>query len=374
MSRVVYSARDYKLVSSFETVRETLLQDRYSDRLSKPLAYWALPNDRRLPLAFLNRSIGDLVNTPFDELSATPGIGQKKISSLVKLLMRATKDQPPAVPFGLSELAEERNLDLRIDPGARFDAFLVSEALWSEWTETVRSQELGDECLGRIADSLNSMPTVIWEKRLADYQNLTLMEIRQLRTHGEKRVRCVLQVFHKVQEAIRRIGDDMEELRRQLGSPRIRAVTEWCRGRIAAPTGPTSNEVRTYLAEPLLKQIEIDCGGQVHQIACQRLGIDCEPMSVRTQAQALGVTRARVYQLLDDCHKVVSVRWPEGKSLLDQLTARLGMQPLNSQHDDSLFVATRQLCFPDRAQAIYPNSAAIPHQQPSVHHGHPERH
>ena len=126
MGRVAISAQDFKLVCSFETVRETLLRDRYSDRLAKPLAYWALPNDRRLPLAFLSRSIGELVNTPFEELSATPGIGQKKISSLVKLLMRATRDQPPAVPFGLADLADERGLEPNI-AGAPFDAFMVSE-------------------------------------------------------------------------------------------------------------------------------------------------------------------------------------------------------------------------------------------------------
>ena len=51
MGRTI-SAQDYKLVCSFETVREALLQDRFTDRLVKPLAYWALPNDRRLPLVF----------------------------------------------------------------------------------------------------------------------------------------------------------------------------------------------------------------------------------------------------------------------------------------------------------------------------------
>ena len=60
MGRAI-SAEDYKLVSSFESVKSTLLQERFADRLTKPLAYWALPNDRRLPLAFLGRSIGDLL-------------------------------------------------------------------------------------------------------------------------------------------------------------------------------------------------------------------------------------------------------------------------------------------------------------------------
>src|SRR4029079_13306754 len=107
MTKIV-SAEDYKIVSNFQALRKQLLEDKYSDRLEKPLAYWALPNDRRLPLAFLGRTIRDLLAPPFEELSATPGIGQKKISSLVKLLSRATKDHPPAVPFGLNEINETK--------------------------------------------------------------------------------------------------------------------------------------------------------------------------------------------------------------------------------------------------------------------------
>src|SRR4051812_22923730 len=103
------SVDDYKLVSSFHSLRKTLLQEKYADRWDKPLAYWALPNDRRLPLAFLGRSIKDLLATPFEDLTATPGIGQKKISSLVKLLSRAIKDRPPSVPFGMAELSEKKS-------------------------------------------------------------------------------------------------------------------------------------------------------------------------------------------------------------------------------------------------------------------------
>jgi hypothetical protein len=117
--------------------------------LSKPLAYWALPNDRRLPLAFLGRTLGDLLSTPFEELSATPGIGQKKISSLVKLLHRATRDEPPAVPFGLTDLAAEihngggSNGNSNGGSG-RFDPALVSEALWSRWRDAVKTLNLGN--------------------------------------------------------------------------------------------------------------------------------------------------------------------------------------------------------------------------------------
>ena len=46
------SAEEYKLLSSFEDVRRTLLDDGHKDRLEKPLAYWALPNDRRTHTEF----------------------------------------------------------------------------------------------------------------------------------------------------------------------------------------------------------------------------------------------------------------------------------------------------------------------------------
>lgn len=357
MRRPSVSVRDYELVSSFETIRNTLLEDRFRDRLSKPLAYWVLPNDRRLPLKFLNRSIGELLETPFEELSATPGIGQKKISSLVKLLMRATEDQPPTVPFGNGNDGNHHSESHQLDPGAEFNASLVSEALWSEWTTKVKELGLGDERLGRVAESLASMPTVIWTKSLGEYENLSLAQIRGLRTHGEKRVRCVMRVFHRVHEvATKYEAEGTDVIRRKLGSERVLEMTRWIQGQIAAPSLPSVEDVQTNLADRVLEQIMVDCGESVHRIAVQRLGIESQPMSVREQAQAMGVTRARIYQLLDDCHKVIDVRWPQGRGLLDRMTAKygayLGLEPINA----ALFLAVRQLCFPDRNE-VEPKSA-----------------
>ena len=63
-----------------------------------------------------------------------------------------------------------------------FDPALVSEALWSQWRETVKSHNIGQEKLGRLAPTLQALPTVIWHKPLSDYVNYTVAEIRQLRT------------------------------------------------------------------------------------------------------------------------------------------------------------------------------------------------
>ena len=99
------SVDDVQLEASFQSVRKTLLEKGRTDRLAKPLGYWVLPNDRRLPLAFLNRTLNDLLSTPYQELTSTPGIGQKKISSLVKLLLRATVDELDAVALRVLPLA-----------------------------------------------------------------------------------------------------------------------------------------------------------------------------------------------------------------------------------------------------------------------------
>jgi hypothetical protein len=346
----VASVEDYKIVSSFQSLRKTLLDDRFADRLEKPLAYWALPNDRRLPLAFLGRTIKDLLATPFEELSATPGIGQKKISSLVKLLSRATKDHPPAVPFGLSELTETKKapvVEVPREQTSGFDPSIVSEALWSQWQRTVIENHLGREKLGRLAPTLEALPTVIWHTPLEFYVNRTVAEIRQLKTHGEKRVRVVLEVFYLVHEMLASAGT-AEHLSLRIAPRFIQPIEDWIARRLHQGGVPTRDEVRDNLTVPLLDQILIDSGATIHELSESRLGINDVPQSVRQQAKRMGVTRARVYQLLEDCSRVMDVRWPEGQMLLAQLSAKLHADATSA--DLSLFDATRELFYPDKGQ------------------------
>ena len=92
------SVEELQVASRFEGLRKLLLSEPYADHLDKPLAYWALPTDRRLPLAFLGRRLRDLLSVPFVDLSATPGIGRKKMGSFVQLLARAANTDPALLP------------------------------------------------------------------------------------------------------------------------------------------------------------------------------------------------------------------------------------------------------------------------------------
>lgn len=338
----------YRLSSSFDAVRKVLLEDRFADRLAKPLAYWALPNDRRLPLAFLGRTLDDLLKTPFEQLSATPGIGHKKITSLVRLLHRATRDEPPAVPFGFEERSAEEAAPARPQPlrNGEFDASVVSEALWSQWRETVRGHDVGEQKLGRLAPTLQSLPTVIWHTPLSSYLDYTVAEIRQLKTHGEKRVRVILEVFYVAHQALAQ-AEQLDHLSISLTPRFIAPLQDWMQTCTDATTAPSDDELREGLVKPLVAQIGVDAGDTVSRLAEGRLGLRVMPQSVRTQARKMGVTRARVYQLLEDCGKIMNVRWPEGRRAFERLAAHFAAVKPDAA-TMRLFEATRELFYPEK--------------------------
>jgi hypothetical protein len=339
------SAEDYKLLNSFEAIRKKLSDDKFADRLEKPLAYWVLPKDRRLPLAFLGRSVKELLATPFGELSATPGVGHKKINSLVRLLNRAVDEEPAATEFGDRSVGGVAS-EPRVPRNGKFDPATVSEPLWAQWRETIRRHNLGDEPLGRLAPTLQALPTVIWQTPLSFYLNYDLADIRRLKTYGEKRVRVVLEVFHVVHDVLKDVPEGGHLVIR-LVPKAVPPMEAWINQVLQRPNLPDFEETRQNLALPLLNQIKIDAGDTVHELAEGRLGLQAAPQSVRTQSRQMGVTRARVYQMLEECIKLMNVRWPEGKLLLAQLAEKLATDSEGKQ-SLALCSAIRELLYPTK--------------------------
>ena len=135
------SADDVKLATNYDSLRSTLLKDEYAGRLDRPLAFWALPSDRRLPTALLGRTLRDLFNDSFDQLAATAGIG-RKLETLIKLLVRATKEDAPEANIENLPGADEKPAD-GLDEGGKFDPLRVSEMVWMRWRDTVRRHGVG---------------------------------------------------------------------------------------------------------------------------------------------------------------------------------------------------------------------------------------
>lgn len=352
------SADDVKLMNSFEAIRKTLLASPRQDRLHKPLAYWALPSDRRLPLAFLSYTLHELLQQTYDELASTAGIGRKKMQSLVKLLHRAAKDEPVAV--AAPEVAEEPAV-IAASNGHHdgpFDPGMVSEFTWAKWCQTVRAHGIGHELIGRLAPSLQSVPTVIWNTPLSFYLDMTLAEMRQLKTHGEKRVRVVLEVFHRVHQMLTRV-DPARGLTIRLTPRFVGQIEDWIHEVYSRKFPPAVNELEERMVQPILSQLEIDAGTIVAAIARARLGVGADHQSVRNQARQLGVTRARIYQLLEDCHHVMQVRWPDGRRQIDELAQWLDQN--NSSADCANQIASlRELLYPLKFDSVAEHLIAQP--------------
>jgi hypothetical protein len=300
---------DARQAACFERLKSTLLADKYKDRLAKPLGHWALPNDRRLPQALLGRPLADVLSRPFSEIAATRGIGPKKIESLFVLLSRAAAQQPPGVDLVAARAPDFHVAEIEADPnvddlswtrsvatagdltplGAEFDAGIVSEALWQVWQRDVLELGVGDLTIGQVVDSLDGVPTVLWQTPLE----------------------------------------------------------KWIERCLASETAPMASEIAAQFAAPLLTQIQRDCGEGVARLAEERLGTMGKPHSVRSQARRLGVTRARIYQLFEQCGKAIEVRWPAGRALTRRLEGELATRTRDGERL-RLFNAAVELCYPRR--------------------------
>src|SRR3954454_8911540 len=321
MARKAISNDRYSLIGTYERLRKSLIERPDDGRLDKALSYWVLPTDRRLPIAFLDRLVRELLSQPFDELMATPGVGHKKILGFFDLLKRAAKAATPDAPFGLSNQDTAKKQKPATSSG--FDAAVVSESLWSQWCETIRRFGLRYEKLGRLAPTLQSLPTVIWHSRLEEYADRSLADIRSLKTHGEKRLHAILEVFCTVHEALA-TATLQENIDLVLVPRFVPPMSRWVMETVGRPDLPPVDEIHQHIVKPMVQQIKIDLGDQVAGLAATRLCLDDNSPSVKQQAEAIGVTRARVYQLLEDCAKVMDVRWPEGRWLFAPLASRFG--------------------------------------------------
>ena len=321
MARKAISNDRYRLVGTYERLRKSLLERPDDGRLDKALSYWVLPTDRRLPIAFLDRTLRDLLSLPLDELMAH---ARRRPQENPRLLRPAEAGvEGRHARCAVRPQHRSRQAPQKSPEPIGFDATIVSESLWDSWCETVHRYGMGPEKLGRLAPSLQSLPTVIWHSRLEEYADRSLADIRSLKTHGEKRVNAILEVFCTVHEAL--ATATLQENIDVVVVPRfIPPLTRWLMETVAQPDLPPVDELHQHIVKPMINQIKIDLGDQVAGLAASRLCLDENAPSVKQQAETIGVTRARVYQLLEDCAKVMDVRWPEGRWLLAPLATRFG--------------------------------------------------
>ncbi len=298
-------------------------------------------------MAFLGRTLKDLLETSFAELAGTPGIGQKKVRSFVKLLSRVANTDPADLPIDLAAIGGNGRGGLPRAASNGFDPSTVSEVIWSQWRAAVLEHDLGQEALGRYAPTLKNMTRVIWNRPLESYARMTLAEIRALKTHGEKRVQAILDAFHSIYTIVVGVGTQ-EHLVIRIVPRLIDGVETWLGQTLQTPGIPSPEQILQRLIRPLLDQVRVDATQQIIRLAENRLGINGPINSVRQAARTMGLTRARVYQLLNEINDILSVRWPMGRHQIYELRDKFQQEIAASENPPSLeqFHAAIELFYP----------------------------
>ena len=172
-----------------------------------------------------------------------------------------------------------------------------------------------------------------------------------MKTHGEKRVAVVLEVFHTIHDMLDHI-DPQGDLAVRLAPRTIVAAEEWMA------------EARTPLVSAGARRDRAATGradraaagdrrrrhrGQARPRPAWASALNAE--SVRNQSKSLGVTRARVYQMLEECHNVMSIRWPDGRRQLDEFAQWLD-ENYASAEAANLLASLRELLYPLKFDSV----------------------
>ncbi|MDR1382362.1 MAG: hypothetical protein LBJ67_00735 [Planctomycetaceae bacterium] len=348
-SRVTF-LDNIQIVPQYEQLRATLFQEKYALHLSKPLAFWALPTDRRLPLVLLNRSLGELLNIPFEEICRTPSIGEKKVLSYLTLLTRATNTKAEDIPekFCLN-VPIDNNSSLFIDED---DVFLesanVSEIQWQTWQNIIIEYGLQNEKLGRLCPTLKELTHVVWNNTFEDYCSKSLTEIREIPTHGEKRITAIMKIFHNICSIVSNLKNSKHFVMRLI--PRnIDHVENWSIKVLLKRGMPKKSEIDDNYIQPLLEQMKIDASEQIYELILNRIGLQGEVTSIRQASRILKLARARVYQLLNEINDITLIRWPNGRLLTSLLRNKFLRDTTKEQYPNPEFArfhAAAELFFP----------------------------
>jgi len=244
------------------------------------------------------------------------------MASLVQLLARAANTDPAELPVDILDLPKCPDAAAPDNgQGDCLDYANISEVTWAQWRASVVRHGLAGEALGRFSPSLRNMTRVIWNTPLGEYTSATLAEIRAMKTHGEKRVSAILQVFHAVHAIVAGMGT-REHLVVRIIPQLIDRAERWTGRALQRPGIPCEEEIFANFVEPLLGQVRIDATRQVVTLAEHRLGVGGPITSVRQAARVMALTRARVYQLLNEVNDIMMVRWPTGRHQAHELRER----------------------------------------------------
>jgi hypothetical protein len=302
-------------------LRALLAKTASRETLALPLANWAVSSDRGLPTALMGCKLGQLLEKSFDDLRAIPSVGVKKINGVIELLARAVSefDQPnnPHSSMGADGLRSRKPAAICI--GSATDR--VTEREWKTWRDRVCLDAISREPLGRLVPALRELPRNLWHALPANYSAITLADLRELPSHGSKRVQIILETFRKLHALLESLGDSST----LAVLPLPRFARETLSLQAAVPSlgrSLTVDDLQVRLVGPLVEQLDRDAKPKVAEVVRDVLARRSSDF-VHRLADDRCMTRPAVRLALGEARSILQLRWPEGSTVTRQLLGEL---------------------------------------------------
>lgn len=309
------AASDSGLATEFTRLKSLIEQFAGHEHLDSTLADWLEPDDDSIPYKFLTWRIRKILNTPFRVFAASWST-EDRLKRFVDLLVRVHQTTSSATGVADEKTTVGARRAAEPDPTERHLA--VSGTAWRTWCETIERHDLSSTTLGALAASLDDLPGSFWTRPLREFTSKTYLELSETRGLGPRKMSVVVDLFRELASQL-----DAVPAKSSLGVillPKpIRELSMWLFEVLEERRIPTIDEIATSFCRPLLTQLQTDLAPEVAAIVVRRLGFDGKPETLADIADDVGLTRERVRQLTQRATKVLHVRWPQGKHLLDDL-------------------------------------------------------
>ena len=145
--------------------------------------------------------------------------------------------------------------------------------------------------------------------------------------------------------------DPQGDLAVRLAPRTIVAAEEWMAEARSRSFPPGREEIEQQLVEPIVQQLASTPAKRWPSWPAAAWASGPSAESVRNQSKSLGVTRARVYQMLEECHNVMSIRWPDGRRQLDEFAQWLD-ENYASAEAANLLASLRELLYPLKFDSV----------------------
>jgi hypothetical protein len=325
------------LEQRLKLVREGLHNHSNLMLLDSPLSAWILPSDRHLPQSFLGRTLREIVAYTYSDLTRLPNIGHRRIEKLIGVLERIVPPPPhQAVDPPPAPEAPTPSVVFDVPPE-------MTPEIWASWCAIIQRHGLEHETIGRLVDSLGTIPQTLGSTPLANYTRRTLAELRTLPNHGEARCNHIFAVFARVVQTVAQVPANAP-LGLRLLPGELRTAILWAESVVRDQLIPSCEALRAQLLTPLCAQIQVDLGTETALVVQRRLGLAGPAEPLRPIAHDMGLTRERIRQITVRAAQGLRVRWPEGGLILDGMHAHFQVTP-NCAEQFNLVRLALEICF-----------------------------